>query len=99
MNQQQTAKEINIIINDTIIDLNEISALSFIHPDKDNDNGPKIIFFLKKGGNIELNIKTEEEFNNIKQNIKRIKSPFDVSSPMKSIPEDNYPAKKELLKD
>ena len=45
---QQPIKEINIIINDTIIDLNEISALSFVNPDKDNDNGPRIVFFLKK---------------------------------------------------
>jgi hypothetical protein len=92
--------EKNIQIGNNIIDLNEISAITFVEREL-SEAGPRIFFKFKSNHNdLQINFDNQESFYMTKSNLKRIMKPLDITIEIKDPPADNYlKHTKDLLQD
>lgn len=82
--------EKNIQIGNNIINLNEISAITFVEREL-SEAGPRIFFKFKSNeSDLQINFDNQESFYITKSNLKRLTKPLDVTIELKDPPADDY---------
>lgn len=76
----------NVKIGNNIIDLNEVSAITFVDRDI-----LKISFKFKENNqNLEVVFDNPELFYNTQANLKKLTKPMDITLEMRELPPDDY---------
>ena len=86
-----------IKIKRSIIDLNEVSHITFADSTNTHNLNSVISFFFKNSEShlsISFEKQSDEEYFNIKKNLERYIKPIDISLEYTSLPPDNYPKNK-----
>lgn len=91
--------EKNVQIGNNIIDLSEVSAITFTDREIP-DGGPRISFKLKgNAGELQVVFDNQESFYTTKANLKKLTKPLDITVEMPELPPDDYLKKGQLLRD
>lgn len=86
--------EKNVQIGNNIIDLSEVSAITFTDREIP-DGGPRISFKLKaNSGELQVVFDNQESFYTTKANLKKLTKPLDITVEIQNPPPDNYLDKK-----
>lgn len=91
--------EKNIQIGNNIINLNEISAITYIEKNL-SDGGPRIFFrFKSSSSDLQVSFNNQESFYTTKANLKKLIKPIDITIDIPDLPVDDYLTKNQTLKD